>query len=194
MSYGWPQTPAATAVGPPPAVPARLLRRTGALLIDLALVSLVVLLGSGILTAIGGRFRHESVPWAVAAGLSILLLGAGPFAYFGLSWKRGATVGMRACQLRVVNDADGELLTLPQVILRLVGAVYSVLIGFLGFLWVLVDPRCRSWHDHYAGSRVVHEPVSPFAGSPWGAQGPWGTPGPGAAAPQSWPAPAWPPA
>lgn len=169
----------------PTGVPAGLLRRTGALALDLLAVGFVVLLGSGILTAIAGRFRKESVPWAVAAALSVLLLGAGPFAYFGFCWRRGATLGMRACRLRVVSDADGGPLALAQVVLRLVGAVYSVLLVFLGFLWVLVDRRRRGWHDHYAGSRVLHDPVSPFADAPWG------TPGPLGAAPSSgWPPPA----
>ncbi|GAC1573068.1 MAG: hypothetical protein NVS3B18_06340 [Candidatus Dormibacteria bacterium] len=177
----------------PDSVPGGLLRRAGALVLDLLVLGFGVLTGSGLLTAIAGQFRKHSVPWSVPLALSLLLVGAGPFAYFGFGWRRGATVGMRACRLRVVNDADGERLTLAQVVLRLVCAVYSVLFVFVGFLWVRVDPRRRSWHDHYAGSRVMHDPPSPFAGALWAPPPPWAAPGWWGAAPDWGPPPPPPP-
>ena len=77
------------------------------------------------------------------------------FVFFAWFWVRGgATLGMRAWRLRVIQP-DGRNITVPQAMLRFVVAFFSWLFVGLGFLWVLVDREKCTWHDRLSGTRVV---------------------------------------
>lgn len=84
------------------------------------------------------------VMWLVAAG------------FYALFWSRGGqTLGMKTWRLRVVT-IDGTPLSARAIILRCLVGTLSVLCGFAGMLWVLVDGR--TWHDRASGTRVVAMP------------------------------------
>ena len=65
----------------------------------------------------------------------------------------GATFGKRLFGLRVESVSGGRL-SLARAFLRAFGYLVSMPLN-LGFLWSLVNPDSRTWHDLLAGSRVV---------------------------------------
>ena len=67
---------------------------------------------------------------------------------------------MRAWRLRIVT-VDGKGISWLQALKRFLGAIVSWLPLGLGYLWVLVDPERRAWHDRMSHSIVVFEPVPP---------------------------------
>jgi uncharacterized RDD family membrane protein YckC len=80
------------------------------------------------------------------------------FGFFAFFWTRaGQTLGMQVWGIRVQN-ADGSAIGLWQALLRFLVAMASWLCLGAGFLWVLVDPRGRSWHDIYSQSQLVRIP------------------------------------
>jgi uncharacterized RDD family membrane protein YckC len=143
-------TPVGTSVPPslsipaavPPAVPealgyprATFWERLGAGLIDLILISILSVF-------VGG----PPLGFLVAA------------AYFiGLWMWKGTTVGGVVVQLRVVRQ-DGQKITFPVALVRLLIGVFSMMVLFLGFLWIAWDGEKQSWHDKVAGTVVVRMP------------------------------------
>ena len=82
--------------------------------------------------------------------------------YFVFFWSTtGQTPGDRVMGIRVQDAADGQPLHLARALLRLAGALLSVLLLFLGYLLILVDARRRALHDRMVGSVVVYAPTGP---------------------------------
>jgi uncharacterized RDD family membrane protein YckC len=126
----------------PPTVPdalgyprASFWERLGAGLIDIILVSIL-----------GGMIGGPPQGFLLAA------------AYFiGLWMWKGTTVGGVVVQLRVVRQ-DGQKITFPMALVRLLVGVFSMMVFFVGFLWIAWDPEKQSWHDKVAGTVVVRMP------------------------------------
>jgi uncharacterized RDD family membrane protein YckC len=125
-----------------PAVPAATLPRagfwirTGALLLDVILMAILL----------------EAV------------LHTGPFLLFGLAvygalmWKfKGTTVGGIICGLKVVR-LDDRPMDWPTAIVRALSCFLSMAVAGLGFIWVVFDDQRQSWHDKIAGTVVVKMP------------------------------------
>ena len=86
----------------------------------------------------------------------VVLILAVTIAYFPWFWARGGqTPGMRPFSLYVVNDRDGGPITGSTALLRLLGFWVSGAVFSIGFIWILIDPRRRGWHDLIAGTLVV---------------------------------------
>ncbi len=97
---------------------------------------------------LGGGFAILMVGLLVVTLIGLL--------YFPFFWARGgATPGMRAAGIRVVNDRDGSRIGWGAAILRLIGFWVSGAVFYLGFVWILVDSRRRGWHDLIAGTCVI---------------------------------------
>jgi uncharacterized RDD family membrane protein YckC len=94
----------------------------------------------------------------IAAGAVVATLwSAGYFVFF---WSTtGQTPGDRVMEIRVQDAADGRPLHLARAVLRLLGALLSVLLLFLGYLMILVDGRRRALHDRLVGNVVVYAPA-----------------------------------
>lgn len=135
-----------TALGPP-----GLLRRLAAIGYDgLLLASLVLLASFPYVLAAGEPPWH----WLVRLGYQAYMLAA-VFGFFGWFWTHGGqTLGMRAWRLRVVSD-DGEPLSWAQAAKRFMAAGLSWVALGLGYLWCLIDPDQRTWHDRLSGSHLV---------------------------------------
>ena len=141
---------AETSGGP---VPAGLLRRLAALAYDILLLVAVLFITTALLlTATGGE--------AIASGnlvfrTFVFMVCYGYFAFF---WLRGGqTLGMKTWRVRLVR-ADGTPLRVPDTLMRFaVGLISLALLG-LGFLWALLDPARRTWHDRAAGTMMVRVP------------------------------------
>lgn len=92
-------------------------------------------------------------PTPQTLGRQLLLWTALWLLYQALGNASGATVGKRLFGLRV-EGLDGGRLGLGRSVLR-AGAYLVSLPLNLGFLWSLIHPDSRTWHDLIAGSRVV---------------------------------------
>ena len=106
-----------------------------------------------------------------AAFLDVILVGIlaglvdGPplgflvsLAYFAGMWAwKGTTVGGVILKLKVVR-LDGQPLTFPVALVRGLAAAFSVVVMFLGFLWIAWDKDKQGWHDKIAGTVVVRLP------------------------------------
>jgi len=77
------------------------------------------------------------------------------FAYLGGCWRYGGmTVGMRAWKVKLVSE-NGDVITWSRCLLRFMTALASAGAFGVGFLWVLVDRKKRSWHDLSAGTLLL---------------------------------------
>lgn len=74
--------------------------------------------------------------------------------YHSVGNAAGGTIGKRMLGLRVVR-LDGTPLGAARSLARALGALLSTPLLNLGYLWALVRPDSRTWHDLLAGSRVV---------------------------------------
>jgi uncharacterized RDD family membrane protein YckC len=90
-----------------------------------------------------------------ATGPGILIyLGLG-LLYFVLMWGRGATLGQRALNLRVVDATSGGVLPIRRCVVRYVGFCISAIPLTIGLIWAGVDSRKQGWHDKMARSLVL---------------------------------------
>ena len=117
---------------------ATFLRRLGALLLDLFLV-----------TAITLAF------FEIHLGRSLVLLLVYRVALW--SWK-ATTVGGIICGLRVVR-MDGKPLAFTDALVRGLASILSAVAAGLGWLWILWDPERQAWHDKIARTVVVRVPA-----------------------------------
>jgi uncharacterized RDD family membrane protein YckC len=79
-------------------------------------------------------------------------------AYFAGMWAwKGTTVGGIILGLKVVR-LDGRPVTFAVALVRALGAAFSIIILFLGFLWIAWDGEKQGWHDRIAGTVVVKLP------------------------------------
>ena len=55
-----------------------------------------------------------------------------------------------------VIDVNRQKPTLKQIILReVIGKIIVFLVMFIGFIWVIWDPKKRGWHDYIGNTFVV---------------------------------------
>lgn len=146
--------------------PAGLIRRLAAIFYDallcIALMMVVTLIyQQGFLRLLYGAEQLQSMADQGALDIDPLLstlLLCSVFCFFAKFWTHnGQTLGMQAWGIRIQN-ADGSAIDLWQALLRFLIALFSWLILGLGYLWVLIDPQKRSWHDRYSESCVVQLP------------------------------------
>src|SRR5919197_420546 len=127
--------------------------------VDLAIVALVLSLGSRLLDAVvlGG----DGMPVALAVALA-LLCGA---AFFVAFWSLiGQTPGMRFLSIRLSVDGSREV-GLPRALVRILAVALALLPLGAGVLSVLISTTRRGWHDHLAGTTVVYDTRTELA--PW---------------------------
>ena len=85
----------------------------------------------------------------------LLALVAG-IAYQVYFWTTtGQTVGKKLMGLKVVSAETGELLDTGGAAIRYVGYIVSGIPIYLGFLWVIWDPKHEAWHDKIAKTKVI---------------------------------------
>jgi uncharacterized RDD family membrane protein YckC len=109
--------------------------RLGAAFLDIVLVSM---LGH----AVGGPPQAFVVALAYFAGM--------------WAWK-ATTIGGIVIGLKVAR-LDGQQINFTIALIRALAAVFSVLVLFLGFLWIIWDKDRQGWHDRIAGTVVIKLP------------------------------------
>ena len=79
-------------------------------------------------------------------------------AYFAGMWAwKGTTVGGVVLNLKVVR-LDDKPVTFTVALVRGLAAAFSVIVLFLGFLWMIWDREKQTWHDKIAGTVVIRLP------------------------------------
>ncbi|MHA7129845.1 RDD family protein [Algoriphagus namhaensis] len=70
------------------------------------------------------------------------------------SSPRQGTFGKSAMGIKVV-DSQGNRLSLAKSALRNISKILSLVIVFLGFVWILFDKKRQGWHDKIQNTFVV---------------------------------------
>ena len=79
-------------------------------------------------------------------------------AYFTGMWAwKGTTIGGIVIGLKVAR-VDGEPVTFAVALVRALAAAFSIVVLFLGFLWIAWDAERQAWHDKIAGTVVLKLP------------------------------------
>ena len=131
-------------------------RRFAAMAYDsLILIALYIILGGVLVSAI---------TWATGAEQMIVLSPATAaslfysisFLYFMHSWRKGGqTIGMKSWRLFITTE-DNVPVRLSHCILRSAVGLFSLAPLGLGFFWMLVDKKQRTWHDIASNTRIVY--------------------------------------
>ena len=135
-----------------------LVTRAVAAAIDLALISLALSFGSGLIASIvpaaTGGGDGLSIWGVLAFGVVGFVLGGSAFvAFWGLV---GQTPGMRLLSIRL-DVAGSREVGFRRALKRLLAVPLALLPAALGFLAILVSPERRGWHDKIAGTMVVYD-------------------------------------
>jgi uncharacterized RDD family membrane protein YckC len=79
-------------------------------------------------------------------------------AYFAGMWTwKGTTIGGIVLGLKVVR-MDGKPVTFAVGLVRALGGAFSMMVFFLGILWIAWDREKQGWHDKLAGTVVLKQP------------------------------------
>jgi len=73
-----------------------------------------------------------------------------------LRWK-GKTIGKALCGVTVRTRTDDPVRILRAIARETLGKLVSTAGLFLGFLWVAIPPRKRTWHDRIVGTMAVQD-------------------------------------
>ena len=128
--------------------------RYGAWMFDF-LITLIAIMGFTFAVTAASRrsvVGYSSTDLSIVAALTLLLFVLNFVVMAGLG---GQTAGMRILGIYIVR-VDGQPFTMKHAAVRhLIGYPLSMASFFLGFLWMLWDPRQQGWHDKLARTIVV---------------------------------------
>ncbi|HYP29546.1 MAG TPA: RDD family protein [Blastocatellia bacterium] len=127
--------------------------RYGAWMFDFLITLIAMMTFTFIVTAVSKKSVVGSNRDLVLVALLTLLMFV--LNYVVLAGRDGQSAGMRILGIRIAR-IDGRPFTMRDAALRhLVGYPVSMAAFFLGFLWMLWDPRQQGWHDKIARTLVV---------------------------------------
>jgi len=137
---------------------AGILRRLGAFVYDALLAMAISMAWGGIAVYVRyGLLENTLAPGEKAQSSPVEFIGLVVVLtiFFSFFWRKaGQTLGMRAWRLRL-QQANGELPSWRQCILRSAIAPFSMVFLGLGYLWCLVDAKGDAAHDKLGGLKVV---------------------------------------
>ena len=133
--------------------------RLAAWIIDVIIISAVSTLVGSIGVVVINAFEYVQIAPEKSQNvvLALVLIFNVTFylLYYIFLWSlAGQTIGKAIMGLRIVRT-DGSRLSGRRAFIRLLGYWISAIL-FLGYLWVLVDPRRQGFHDKLAGTMVVY--------------------------------------
>jgi uncharacterized RDD family membrane protein YckC len=145
--------------------PAGFFSRSVAFVLDLVILNIVLLGGSALIQAFLSFFRLTGLVDSIKTALEYstyniviesVLITLIVIGYFTLFWTLvGFTPGKAILGLKVVRK-NGAKASFGRSILRFFAYWISAIPLFLGFLWVLWDPKRQGWHDKIAGTQVLY--------------------------------------
>jgi uncharacterized RDD family membrane protein YckC len=92
---------------------------------------------------------------AVAVILGVIGIVAFLYFYCKLVGTTGQSWGMKAANVRVVDQRSGAPIGVGRAVGRYFGRLISAVPCYLGFLWMLWDANKQTWHDKFVQSVVV---------------------------------------
>ena len=114
-------------------------------------VRLAAVIIDGIITGVVSAVIDLLVDTAILGSIFSLLY------YVLLTGLKGQTLGKMALGIQVV-DVQGNVPGIWRAFFReVIGKLISTIAFFLGFLWIIRDPRKRGWHDYIGGTFVVRK-------------------------------------
>jgi uncharacterized RDD family membrane protein YckC len=127
--------------------------RYGAWMFDFLITLIAIMTFTFVVTAVSRRsVVGSNRDLVIVMGLTVLLFVLN---FVVLAGREGQSAGMRILGIRIAR-VDGRPFTTKDAAVRhLVGYPLSVAAFFLGFLWMLWDPRQQGWHDKLARTIVV---------------------------------------
>jgi uncharacterized RDD family membrane protein YckC len=153
-------TVAVSATGPDPTDLTRyagFVSRVGAAIVDVVVFS--ILSGGTLLFLQAFYALVTSVPFGdvtIEPELATTVISFLTIIYFAGCWTiTGRTAGEAIFGLRVIRP-DGRRVRFLRALLRCFATFLSLAFCGLGFAWILVDRRRRSWHDIIAGTVVIY--------------------------------------
>lgn len=127
--------------------------RYGAWMFDFLITLIAIMTFTFVVTAVSRRSVVGSNTDLVIVSVLTLLLFV--LNFIVLAGSNGQSAGMRILGIRIART-DGRPFTLKDAVIRhLIGYPLSMAGFFLGFLWMLWDPRQQGWHDKLARTVVV---------------------------------------
>ncbi len=135
---------------------APLIRRLMAMLYDTLICAALMLVTTGIYTAISYEFTGAESTSGDPLLSSILFITL--YLFFAYFWTRsGQTLGMQVWHLRIQNE-DSTSISWLQALLRFFMAIISFIPAGAGYFWMLADKDKKAWHDRFSESVVVRIP------------------------------------
>ena len=124
---------------------AGLLRRLMAIIYDILLLLAVLFIATSVAMALNHGEAIE--PGQSLYPFYIVYLIIISFFFYGWFWTHGGqTLGMKTWKMKLVH-INGETITWSLAFIRFISAAASWAAAGLGFLWSLVQPEKRTWHD-----------------------------------------------
>lgn len=149
-----------------PAAYAGLATRVLAFAADAIVIDVVAWLVGGVIAVAVSAFDPSDAVQSVLVTGGAIAGGIWTVAYFIGFWSTsGQTPGDRLMRIRVQDATTAEVIPMHRAIGRFAGLVLSVVLLFLGVLWILVDGRRRGLHDHLAGTVVTYVGGSTLRGA-----------------------------
>ena len=93
-----------------------------------------------------------------AEALGTLVSLAGTIAFLVLYCKKvsqGQSWGQKVTGVRVVDATSGASISAGKVFGRQLAKIVSQIVCFLGFFWMIWDPKKQTWHDKIVSTVVV---------------------------------------
>jgi len=135
---------------------ATFIRRLVAMLYDTLICAALVLVTTGIYTAISYKLTGVKSTSGDPLLSSILFITL--YLFFAYFWTRsGQTLGMQVWHLRIQNK-DSTSISWLQALLRFIMAIISFIPAGAGYIWILIDKDNKAWHDRFSESIVVRIP------------------------------------
>jgi len=127
--------------------------RYGAWMFDFLIMLIAMMVSTFGVTALSHRsVLGSNRDLVVVAALTVLLFLLNFVILAGIG---GQTAGMRILGIYIMR-VSGQPFDIKRAAVRhLIGYPISMAFFFLGFLWMLWDPRQQGWHDKLAGTIVV---------------------------------------
>jgi uncharacterized RDD family membrane protein YckC len=126
---------------------------------DALIIEVAIWLVGGVVAVAVSALDVSDTVLAVLLAAGALVSALWAAGYFIFFWSTtGQTPGDRAMRIRVRDGSEDRPLTVRRAVVRLLGAVLSALLLFLGYVMILFDPQRRGLHDRMAHSIVVYVP------------------------------------
>ncbi len=128
-------------------------KRILALVYDSLLIGAIVLVLSLLLVFANGGYPESGSLVSFIQFLIILFTGPVFYSYFWTT-NDGQTTGMQAWKIKLIC-IDNNQISLSLAFSRCLVSALSFLFLGLGYLWILLDKKNRSWSDIVTNTKVI---------------------------------------